>query len=84
MSDEFKVHLLNEYGLAKAADVAHVFSEALRFLDALIPQGRERALVVTKMQEACFFAKRAVALQPDNQLNPAPNSLGIGSYGESQ
>ena len=65
MSDEFKVHLLNERGLKKAGDVAHAFDRLLAELD--LPPGRERALVVTKLQEACFWAKRAIATQAENQ-----------------
>lgn len=58
--------MLNEAGLAKAAVVAGVFSEALTAIEAAIQPGRELALVVTKLQEACYFAKRAVALDPAN------------------
>jgi len=67
---EFNVHVLNEEGLKKAADVGEIFSEALTKIEALMPVGpiapRERAIVVTKMQEAAFFAKRAVAIEPAN------------------
>ncbi len=35
----------------------------------VLPPGRERALVVTKLQEAAFWAKRAVAIVPTNQIN---------------
>ena len=35
-----------------------------------LPPGRERALVVTKLQEACFWTKRAIATQAENQEGP--------------
>jgi hypothetical protein len=67
MRDEFKVHVLNDEGFAKAQVLGHLFSEMLDTIERMIPAGRERALVVTKMQEASFFAKRAIALDPQNQ-----------------
>ncbi len=67
MKEEFQVHLLNEQGIAKATELGEAFSALLTKLDTLIPVGRERSLVVTKLQEASFFAKRAVAIEPSNQ-----------------
>lgn len=68
MRDEFNVHILNDQGIALAKQVAEIFSAALDQIESIIPPGRERALVATKLQEAAFFAKRGVALQPDNQI----------------
>lgn len=67
MSDEFKVHRLNAAGMAKAQLLAEAFEEALTKINAIVPASRELSLVVTKLQEASFFAKRAVALHPFNQ-----------------
>ena len=67
MRNEFQVHLLNDLGLSAATEVANAFSDLLDKVEAVVPAGRERALVVTRLQEACFFAKRAVALEPENQ-----------------
>lgn len=67
MGDEFKVHRLNEDGLRKAEALADAFSQCLETVEKLVPPGRERSLVVTKMQEACFFAKRGIAVNPENQ-----------------
>lgn len=65
---EFQTHLLNERGLAAASAIGQVFSDALDKIEALVPSGRERALVTTKLQEAAFFAKRAIAVDPANQI----------------
>lgn len=87
MSDDpFKVHRLNEGGLAKAEQAATILRNALADLKALmvptVPAGyvantsfamREQALVVTKLQEASFFAKRAIALDPQNQFDYTPH-----------
>ena len=67
MAQEFTVHRLNALGLSVAEEIAKIFQSALDDLDLLVPQGRERALVVTKLQEACFFAKRAACSSSANQ-----------------
>lgn len=67
MRSEFQVHMLNEQGKAKAAAIAEVFSEALDKLEKLDVDGRELALVKTKSEEACFFAKRSMASKAQNQ-----------------
>lgn len=67
MRSEFTVHILNDDGLKAATDIAAAFSNLLEEMDRLMPgSSREKALVVTKLQEACFFAKRAIALLPEN------------------
>ena len=66
--DEFKVHILNEKGLDKARNIQLLFELLLSGLDGLIPEvSRERSLVVTNLQTASFWAKRAVAMDPENQ-----------------
>jgi hypothetical protein len=65
--EEFEVHLLNENGIAKARELAEVFSDALTKIEMITGPGREAALVKTKLQEASFFAKRGLAQRPDMQ-----------------
>jgi len=67
MNKEFQVHILNEDGIEKAKVVACKFHELLESLKALCPEGRELAIVKTKLEEACFFAKKSVANDPANQ-----------------
>lgn len=71
MKNEFQVHMLNDTGIAKATELGEAFSALLERVEALVPAGRERALVVTKLQEASFFAKRGVAVLPENQKEPS-------------
>lgn len=69
MANEFSVHRLNPTGLECADRCAAAFDRLLTELDVIgMESGRERAIVVTKLQEASFFAKRAVALNPANQI----------------
>lgn len=81
--DEFAVHMLNDNGKARAAAIAEAFSECLARIESLtarepaadLPErdkrtgnnARELAIVRTKLQEANFFAKRAIAVLPENQ-----------------
>jgi hypothetical protein len=68
---EFDVHLLNPAGLTKARDIASGFSTLLNDLEEHCGKdGREMALVRTHLQEAAFFAKRAMAREPENQIQP--------------
>lgn len=66
MREEFQAHKLNPTGLAKAEVVRSLFSEFLTALEASVPSGRNRALVVTKLQEAAFFAVSGVATIAEN------------------
>lgn len=75
----FEVHKLNMTGMRKAQELALLFDQFLRNVEKLcqvergelwvIPpeSGREIACVLTKLQEASFFAKRAMAMLPENQ-----------------
>jgi hypothetical protein len=63
----FEVHMLNESGKGKAVQIAGDFSALLGGLQLICPEGRELAIVKTKLEEACFFAKKAMANVPENQ-----------------
>lgn len=66
MNPEFEVHTLNTDGKAKAVAIALAFSNLLEELFTLCPPGRELSLVRTKLEEASFFAKKAMAKNPYN------------------
>jgi hypothetical protein len=76
MRPEFDVHILNDTGLEKARQLGTEFSELLNNVEQIcgsLNNGREMALVRTKLQEASYYAKRALALNPDNQAGkPTP------------
>jgi hypothetical protein len=67
MNKEFEVHMLNDAGKERARDIAQAFDELLAKLLAIRPEPcREMSIVRTKLEEACFFAKKAMAQQPHN------------------
>lgn len=64
----FQYHKLNSAGQKKAQDIAESFDNLLTELESLCPTGtREFSLVKTKLEEACFYAKKSMAIQPHNQ-----------------
>ncbi len=62
----FAVHMLNDDGKRKAQIIAAAFNDLVTVLEGICPDGREAAIVVTKLEEACFFAKKAMAADPSN------------------
>lgn len=68
MRNEFNVHRLNDKGLEAADLLASIFSDCLQSVELIVGPSRELSLVITKLQEAAFFAKRGMALKPENNL----------------
>ena len=67
MNKEFQVHALNETGKGKANAIAAAFDELLDKILKINPEPtREMSLVRTKLEEASFFAKKAMACKPEN------------------
>lgn len=67
MHREFESHHLNEQGRPKAAAIANAFDVLLTTLETLntLPS-REMAIVRTKLEEASFYAKKAMSLDVSN------------------
>ncbi len=66
MNKEFAVHMLNEQGKNKAREIAEAFDDCLEKLLKLCPPNRELAITKTKLEEACFFAKKSMASSDEN------------------
>lgn len=63
----FAYRNLNEVGKAKAKAIAVAFTKFLAELGTLEAlEGREGAVVKTKLQEASFFAKKSMVQFPAN------------------
>ena len=63
----FEFHRLTEDGITKAKSIAEAFTNLLYDLEKLCPTCREFSIVKTKLEEASFFAKKAMANDPSNQ-----------------
>lgn len=59
--DEFKVHILNEEGIIIVKKIAELYNQLLIELRERILPCREFSIVKTKLEEACFFSKKAAA-----------------------
>lgn len=66
-NSEFKVHKLNEKGVQECGHVSSLFDEIMTRLSDVCIASREFSLVKTKLEEACFFAKKNVCMKPENQ-----------------
>lgn len=60
-NNEFAVHKLSDFGLSKMEEISYAFDHALTTISNICPDGREMSIVRTKMEEACFFAKKSLA-----------------------
>jgi|GEM_PF-3123487 len=67
--DHFKVHLLNDKGIERAKLMQTKFEELVEVLktECGCEEGRQLNLALTKLEEACFFAKKAMACNTANQ-----------------
>ena len=62
MNPEFEVHVLSKHGLERAVSIAESFDILLKSLMVMCPHCREFSIAKTKLEEACFFAKKAMAI----------------------
>ena len=74
--NEFSAIAMNDIAVEKCRVIREAFSEALTAIKQHVKPGRELALVTTKMQEACMWAIRGVAMDPANQHPTQPGSEG--------
>jgi len=65
--EAFTVHKLNADGLSEAEELAQRFSDLLSYTESVGIDARLNAIVRTKLEEACFFAKKSLAKNPENQ-----------------
>lgn len=68
-SELFKVHILNDSGKEKANLIAESFDGLIIYLSKLCPANREFSIVKTKLEEACFFAKKSMASMNENCID---------------
>ena len=62
MNPAFQVHKLSDEGLVVANDIATKFDDLLSYVESLTLDARCESIVRTKLEEACFFAKKGYAV----------------------
>lgn len=62
----FDTHKLNENGFEKMSAYKTTMAEAVKSATALMPEGREKSIFLTKMEEGVFFGAKAIASVPEN------------------
>jgi len=67
LKEYFKVHRLNKVGLGLCDDLAQKFEELAKFIDDNGVDCRQKSVALTKLEEACFFAKKSIASNPNFQ-----------------
>jgi hypothetical protein len=67
---DFGFHKMNADGQRKSQEIADLFETLLRKLKAeYFFDARTAAICNTKLEEACFYAKKSMALNTDNQAD---------------
>jgi len=65
----FQFNRLNEDGIKKVDEIAYQFDGLMTKLNKLCTtEGREYTIVKQKLEEACFYAKKSVALLAKHQV----------------
>lgn len=62
----FETHKLNEKGFDEVRTLKALMAEAVEVALALMPEGREKAVFKTKIEEAMFFGTKAIAGKEGN------------------
>lgn len=62
----FETHKLNETGFAAVKTFKEKMSLAVSEAMVGLPEGRDKAIFKTKLEEAVFFGTRAIAAKPEN------------------
>lgn len=62
----FETHKLNEKGLKEVGNLKRRMKSVVEFVLEDMPEGREKAIFKTKIEEAMFFGTKAVASDPEN------------------
>ena len=62
----FDTHKLNEEGFKAVSNLKSTMSQAVEVALELMPEGREKSVFKTKIEEAMFFGTKAVAGKEGN------------------
>ena len=60
---------LGDYQKAKLNEINSKYKELLNVIDENLQDGREKSLVITKIQEASMWTTRSLAIEPTSPFN---------------
>lgn len=64
----FEYHMLNENGKQQVVEYKTIMGEAVKKVLEMMPEGREKSIFKTKLEEAAFFGTKAIASKDGNYL----------------
>lgn len=65
---EFAVYKLNDLGMSYAVEIRDLFDNLLDRIETIcVAESRELSIARTKLEEASFFAKKAMAHNQENR-----------------
>lgn len=62
----FNTHKVNEKGFQQVESFKNAMAYAVVHVLPLLPEGREKAIFTTKLEEAMFFGTKAIASKEGN------------------
>ena len=60
---------LGDYQKARLNEINSKYKELLNVIDENLKDGREKSLVITKIQEASMWTTRSLAIEPTSPFN---------------
>lgn len=72
----FETYKLNEKGFDEVKAIKMIMTEAVDAVLKIMPEGREKAIFKTKLEEAMFFGVRSVAMKEGNFAETVRYSVG--------
>ena len=66
-TERFRSKAVSEEQAARIRDVQIHFSTFFDVIDMLIPEGREKSLMITKLEEACMWGTKAISREENKE-----------------
>lgn len=67
IKDRMTYHAPSQSGIARHAELSFRIGDSVSAVNDICPEGREKSLAITKLEEAKFWASAAVARNPETR-----------------